>query len=131
MDEKMKQATGNCKYCGQNMMVQVPEHFTQADIDEHISLNCCHCAEGEDERLLIQADIQTRQTLKEMCHRDDNEEPGTAENTLLKAIKDLRAGDYLGISVRQLDGSQISETVKDDGKIKVKYSMTITEENTI
>ena len=66
-----------------------------------------------------------------MCHIDDNEDPGKAESTLLKAIKDLRSGDYLGISVRLLDGSQISETVKDDGKIKVKYSMTITEENTI
>ena len=52
MDQKIKQTTGTCKYCGQSAMVKVPADWDQEQINDHVSENVCMCEEGAEPRYI-------------------------------------------------------------------------------
>lgn len=41
----MKQATGVCKYCGQVMTIEVPDSYSQEDVDIEVRKRC-DCTHG-------------------------------------------------------------------------------------
>lgn len=47
---KRIEVTGTCKYCGQHMMLKMPETAKQEDIDSEATRSCM-CEEGEAARL--------------------------------------------------------------------------------
>ncbi|MBR2555381.1 MAG: hypothetical protein IKE94_11005 [Aeriscardovia sp.] len=49
-EEKRIAVTGKCKYCGQYVVLMMPENATEEEI-ELAALNSCKCQEGEAARL--------------------------------------------------------------------------------
>lgn len=60
---EMVEKTGVCRFCGQNKLVEVPDSFTQDEIDEEASTECwCMDAKAYKERKEYQAMVEQAKT---------------------------------------------------------------------
>ena len=127
MDQKIKQTTGTCKYCGQSAMVKVPADWDQEQINEHVSEKVCRCVEGEERRRENQANDTAKNTLRNMFGRDSEEEPSDAETKLLTSIAEIAGGAYESISLKL--NEEVTIAVKEkNGKIVINRTETIKDE---
>lgn len=68
--------TGQCKFCGQNKIVEVPDYMTEEDINEEATLEC-YCKDAklykeakEREALIEQAKLSAKGTTYELFHEE-------------------------------------------------------------
>ena len=48
----MKDVTGSCIHCGQTKVIQVPDSWTQSQIDADVTMQCdCEAAAGESKEM--------------------------------------------------------------------------------
>lgn len=120
----MKQATGTCKYCGQMFAIEVPDSFTQEDIDIEARKRCT-CSEAEAitkrEENIAYSEGAIKEFFKE---RPDLE---TMANIMLEAVSPMAEGqiDKLSVSFNGYSGSM--KPGKDNSiKVSLKY---VTEES--
>lgn len=115
--------TGICRACGQSMMVKVPDDFTEAQIEERVTLDC-RCAQGwqyraekEREENLKTAIERAEALIDTLFPEDENEEDSATDTTyiveiLKKSLRPLSQGDFKKIVIN------ISKTLK----VEIKFS---------
>ena len=73
MDQKIKQTTGTCKYCGQSAMVKVPADWDQEQINDHVSENVCMCEEGAEPRYIKKTTEAAQDGLDILFAKEEND----------------------------------------------------------
>lgn len=59
----MKEATGICKFCGQHRIVDVPDNFTECEVNEEATLYCnCNDSKAYRERKEKEEQIEMAKT---------------------------------------------------------------------
>ena len=115
----MKTATGVCKYCGQIMTLEVPESFTQDDIDQEVEKKCS-CPEAKA-FWKIEGNIAcTESTIREFFK--DKEGMDAIQNLLLNATRPLAEGKIGKITITKGGYTGSMKPTKDGIKISLKYT---------
>lgn len=116
----MKQATGTCKYCGQMFALEVPDSYTQEDIDIEARKKCT-CPEAtaitKKEENIAYSEGAIRAFFKD---RQDLEAVSTI---MLDAVEPMASGliDKLSVSYNGYSGSM--KPGKDNSiKVSLKYT---------
>lgn len=124
----METKKGACRFCGQNKMIEVPNGYTQEEIDEEVTCEC-KCDEAKayqekkerEERLEAQK-ISAQGTTFELFHNDFPEVEQILNKTIpllvTKKVKKLTVNTgtkvtaTIGISKRNHQKSRGTETSK-------------------
>lgn len=120
----MKQATGVCKYCGQVMTIEVPDSYSQEDVDIEVRKRC-DCPEAKvitrREENIASSEGAIRDFFK------DKPELETIGKLMLDTVAPMAEGkiDKLSVSYNGYSGSM--KPGKDNSiKVSLKY---VTEES--
>ena len=115
----MKDAQGVCKFCGQAMVIQVPEEFTQEVIDEEI-VRACDCPEAQaytkQQEDIASAERMIRDFFK------GKEDLEAIKNHLLSAVEDIATGRLSTISMSRSGYTGSMKPTKDGIKVSLKYT---------
>lgn len=112
---ELVEKTGVCRFCGQNKIVEVPDNFTEEEINEEASKECyCIDAKHYKESLELKAMVEqqkmsARGTTLELFH----EEYPEIEELLNNAIDPLAAHKFKKVSIQTDDGVSASIKWKD------------------
>lgn len=121
----METKKGACRFCGQNKMIEVPNGYTQEEIDEEVTCEC-KCDEAKayqekkerEERLEAQK-LSAQGTTFELFHNDFPE----VEQILNKTIPLLVTKKVKKLTVNT--GTKVTDTIGiSKGTIKVERTET-------
>lgn len=89
----METRKGSCRYCGQQKLIEVPNGYTQEEVDEDVT-NECRCDEAkayrakkENEERLEAQKLSAKGTTFELFHNDFPEVEQLLNETILLLIK--------------------------------------------
>lgn len=98
----MQNKSGICRYCGQHRLVEVPDFYTEEQIEEKVAL-VCNCkaaqayqAEKEMEEKLEMAKTSAKGTTFELFHEDAPE----VEKILNEALEPLTDGAFDSLKIK-------------------------------
>lgn len=115
----MKTATGVCKFCGQNAVLEVPEEFTQEMIDEE-AVKKCDCPEAQA-FTKQQEEIATAEgMIREFF--EDREGMQAVKDILLSAVEPLARSEIGSISISKNGYTGSMKPTKDGIKVSLKYT---------
>jgi hypothetical protein len=123
--KRMETKKGACRFCGQNKMIEVPNGYTQEEIDEEVTCEC-KCDEAKayqekkerEERLEAQK-LSAQGTTFELFHNDFPE----VEHILNKTIPLLVTKKVKKLTVNT--GTKVTATIGiSKGTIKVERTET-------
>ena len=117
----MKDVQGACKFCGQFRAMQVPDSFTQADIDEEATKKC-DCVDAQADTRIKENIANTEGTIGEFFK--DKEGLEELKELLLTAVKPLAEYKISSISVSKGPYTGTMKPGKDGIKILLKYTTT-------
>lgn len=115
----MKTATGACKYCGQIMTLEVPESFTQEDIDQEVEKKCS-CPEAKAFWKIEENIACTESTIRDFF--EDKDGMDAIRNLLLGATRPLAEGKIGKITITKGGYTGSMKPTKDGIKISLKYT---------
>ena len=102
----MKQATGECKYCGQLKSVSVADDATQEEINEIVT-GTCTCEDAKYQAGITRI-IKSTESKIDMLFESDNESP---EKCLLKKAAPILVNGFIRIRYVLPRGSEIAEII--------------------
>lgn len=115
----MKTATGACKFCGQIMTLEVPDKFTQEDIDQEATKKC-NCPEAEaitkQQEMIASAEGMIRDFFR------DREGMDAIKLLLLSAVEPIAKGEIGAISISKGGYTGTMKPGKDSIKVSLKYT---------
>ena len=115
----MKTATGTCKYCGQIATFEVPDKFTQKEIDEE-AVKRCDCPEAQaitkQQEMIASAEGMIRDFFRD---RDGME---AIKLLLLSAVEPIAKGEIGAISISKGGYTGTMKPGKDTIKVSLKYT---------
>ena len=115
----MKQVQGVCRFCGQFVALEVPQSFTQEDIDEE-AIKRCKCPEAEKYIRTQENIANTEGMIKNFFeHRKGLE---VLKDMLLGAVKPLAEGQITKITIGRGEYTGTMKPSKDGIKLSLKYS---------
>lgn len=115
----MKTATGACKYCGQIMTLEVPDSFTQEDIDQEVEKKCS-CPEAKTFWKIEENIACTESTIRDFF--EDKDGMDAIRNLLLGATRPLAEGKIGKITITKGGYTGSMKPTKDGIKISLKYT---------
>lgn len=117
--KNLKTATGTCKYCGQIATLEVPERFTQEEIDEEV-VKKCDCPEAQaftkQQETIAAAEGMIRDFF------DGREGMSAVMELLLSAVKPLAENAIGAISISKDGYTGSMKPTKDGIKVSLKYT---------
>lgn len=118
----MKQATGECKYCGQLKSVSVADDATQEEINEIVT-GTCTCEDAKYQAGITRI-IKSTESKIDMLFESDNESP---EKCLLKKAAPILVNGFIkGITISLEDSISYKMTIK-DATVTVERKQVITD----
>ena len=127
MDQKIKQTTGTCKYCGQSAMVKIPADWDQEQINEHVSENVCMCAEGAEPRYIKKTTEAAQDGLDILFAKEENDK---AKDFLKAAIPLLIDADIDSIGITLGENIKYTMRYKNRGIISERTQTVKQQETT-
>ena len=127
MDQKIKQTTGTCKYCGQSAMVKVPADWDQEQINEHVSENVCMCKEGAEPRYIKKTTEAAQDGLDILFAKEENDK---AKDFLKAAIPLLIDADIDSIGITLGENIKYTMRYKNRGIISERTQIVKQQETT-
>ena len=127
MDQKIKQTTGTCKYCGQSAMVKVPADWDQEQINEHVSENVCMCEEGAEPRSIKKTTEAAQDGLDILFAKEENDK---AKDFLKAAIPLLIDADIDSIGITLGENIKYTMRYKNRGIISERTQTVKQQETT-
>lgn len=115
----MKTATGTCKYCGQIATLELPEKFTQEEIDEEVTRKC-DCPEAQAATKQQEMIASAEGTIKEFFK--DREGMDAIKDLLLQAVEPMARKEIGSISISKGGYTGNMKPGKDTIKIQLKYT---------
>lgn len=115
----MKTATGTCKYCGQITTLEVPERFTQEEIDEE-AVKKCDCPEAKAITKLEETIASAEGAIKEFFKGRDGMD--AIKSLLLQSVEPLARSEISGISISKGGYTGTMKPGKDGIKVSLKYT---------
>ena len=116
---ELKQVQGVCRFCGQYIALEVPESFTQEDIDEE-AIKKCKCPEAEKYTRTQENIAYTEGMIKNFFeHRTGLE---VIKDMLIGAVKPLAEGQITKITIGRGEYTGTMKPSKDGIKLSLKYS---------
>ena len=121
----MKEVTGQCRYCGQTQIMQLPDNFTEEDITEEATRSC-KCAQAKRyvrvEERIAGAESAIRELFKDYPDHED------LKNTLLGATRLVAENKYNKITISKGKYTASMKPGKEAIKISLKYTDECTKE---
>ena len=127
MDQKIKQTTGTCKYCGQSAMVKVPADWDQEQINDHVSENVCMCEEGAEPRYIKKTTEAAQDGLDILFAKEENDK---AKDLLKAAIPLLIDADIDSIGITLGENIKYTMRYKNRGIISERTQTVKQQETT-
>ena len=127
MDQKIKQTTGTCKYCGQNAMVKIPADWDQEQINDHVSENVCMCEEGAEPRYIKKTTEAAQDGLDILFGKEENDK---AKDFLKAAIPLLIDADIDSIGITLGENIKYTMRYKNRGIISERTQTVKQQETT-
>lgn len=115
----MKTATGVCKFCGQSAALEVPEKFTQEEIDEEV-VRHCDCPEAQAFTKQQEEIANAEGMIKEFFK--DREGMQKIKDLLLSAVEPLAKSEIGAISISKDGYTGSMKPTKDGIKVSLKYT---------
>lgn len=130
----MTQKTGICRFCGQTKLVEVPDDFTQEEVDEEIALTC-RCPESkayqekkQKEEQIEMAKTSAKGTTFELFHEEFPE----IEEILNSVMDALVAKKFKKLTITTGGKTKASITfAKDTIKVEREDKSTYTRETEV
>lgn len=121
----MKEVTGQCRYCGQTQIMQLPDNYTEKDITEEATRSC-KCAQAKHyvrvEERIAGAESAIREMFKDYPSLED------VKNTLLGAARLVAENKYNKITISKGKYAASMKPGKEALKISLKYTDECTKE---
>lgn len=115
----MVTATGVCKFCGQTAALEVPETFTQKDIDQEVTRKCT-CPEAE--AITKQQEMIASAEGMIIDFFQDREGMDAIKLLLLSAVEPIAKGEIGAISISKGGYTGTMKPGKDSIKVSLKYT---------
>lgn len=115
----MKTATGTCKYCGQITTLEVPERFTQEEIDEE-AVKKCDCPEAKAFTKQQETIAAAEGMIKDFF--DGKEGMSAIMELLLSAVEPLAKHEIGQISISRGGYTGTMKPGKEGIKVQLKYT---------
>ena len=116
---ELRQVQGVCRFCGQFVALEVPQSFTQEDIDEE-AIKRCKCPEAEKYTRTQENIANTEGMIKNFFeHRTGLE---VLKDMLLGAVKPLAEGQITKITIGRGEYTGTMKPSKEGIKLSLKYS---------
>ena len=113
------QKQGTCKFCGQYMALEVPESFTEAEVNEEATRKCT-CPEAEKAMLIEDIQIEAEANIKGMFK--DINEMQTMKDVALSMVKPLSEWKLGKVSLSH--GNYQLKMVRKERKISLSLKYT-------
>ena len=119
----MKQTEGACIYCGQIQMLEVPDNFTEEDINLEVTKRC-KCTEAEVYTRREEQIAGAERAIKDIFKDYDN--LNEVKDYLITAARPVAENKFSKISISK---GNYTASMK-PGKDAIKISLKFTEEQT-
>ena len=114
----MKNVQGKCLFCGQYRAIEVPDTFTEEDIDEEVTKKC-DCPEAKADTDKKEKIATSEAKVKEIFEGLPALE--TMQNMLLSALKPLTMYDIDGITIKKAGYTGKLKPGKDGLKVTLEH----------
>lgn len=115
----MKQTQGKCKYCGQYIVLEVPDTFTEEDINEEASRKCS-CPQAEA-RARIEENIASAEgAIKALFNEKEN--VTYMRDVLIGLARPIAEGKLGSVIITRGNYSAAMRPSKDGIKILLKHT---------
>lgn len=115
----MTTRTGTCRFCGQIATLELPERFTQEEIDQE-AVKRCDCPEARAYTKQQEMIASAEGTIKEFFK--DREGMDAIKNLLLGAVEPMTRQEISAISISKGGYTGNMKPGKDSIKIQLKYT---------
>lgn len=134
---EMIEATGICRYCGQTKLVEVPDYFTEKEIEEEASTECyCNGAKDHKKAKELEAMIeQQKESARGTTFQLFHEEFPEIEKMFNSAINPLAdhkfkkvtvsTDDGMTASIKWKDGIEVERVDKNINRIKTRINENV------
>ncbi len=116
----MKSVQGKCNYCGQYQAIEVPDSYTEAEIDEEVTKRC-NCPDAEAKTKIEENIACTEGAIKDFFK--DKQDLDILKQLLLASVRPLAEHKISKISIAKGGYTGSMKPTKEGIKIYLKYTM--------
>lgn len=116
---ELKTTTGECRFCGQIITLEIPKSFTQEEINEEAT-KLCKCPEAERYTRVQENIANTEGMIRNFFEHKKGLE--ILKDMLMSAVKPLAEGQITKITISRGEYTGTMKPSKEGVKLLLKYS---------